>query len=205
MEKSGSHFLLVHGACHGAWCWYKISAILKSKGHKVTALDMAASGIHPKQAHEVHSLSHYIEPLVEFMASLPPEERVILVGHSMGGAWISAAMESFPERISVAVYATAVMPGPHLSLSTISEEVCASLSLSRHTSAAPPHKSLAAKNHNLVNSNSSLCSGQGWYIPFVINDSLSLPEFCLYILITNTDRPCLRNIWRDWISSVKTY
>lgn len=130
MEKTERHFLLVHGACHGAWCWYKISTLLKSKGHKVTVLDMTASGIHLKQVHEVHSFSDFIEPLVEFMASLPPEERVILVGHSMGGIWISAAMESFPERISVAVYATAFMHGPHISYSTISEEVHASLSLS---------------------------------------------------------------------------
>ncbi|KAJ0097113.1 hypothetical protein Patl1_28786 [Pistacia atlantica] len=49
MEKRAKHFVLVHGACHGAWCWYKVSTLLKSEGHKVTMLDMAASGKHPKQ------------------------------------------------------------------------------------------------------------------------------------------------------------
>lgn len=123
MEKRAKHFVLVHGACHGAWCWYKVSTLLKSAGHKVTMLDMAASGKHPKQVHELRSLSDYLEPLVEFMASLPPEERVILVGHSIGGLSISVAMERFPEKVSVAVFCAAFMPNPDISLTTVMEEV----------------------------------------------------------------------------------
>ncbi|KAL6224726.1 hypothetical protein ACLB2K_003581 [Fragaria x ananassa] len=113
------HFVLVHGAGHGAWCWYKVATLLKSAGHNVTALDMAASGINPTQVQQVHSFSDYAEPLIEFMASLPPLHRVILVGHSMGGAIISLAMEMFPRRISAAVFATAAMPGPNLTYSAI--------------------------------------------------------------------------------------
>ena len=123
MEKKERHFVLVHGACHGAWSWYKVATLLKSAGHKVTALDLAASGIHPKQAHELRSLSDYLEPLMEFMASLPPEERVILVGHSMGGYCISAAMESFPEKVSVAVFCTAFMPSLEFNYTTLYVEV----------------------------------------------------------------------------------
>ncbi|XVF15630.1 hypothetical protein REPUB_Repub09cG0170800 [Reevesia pubescens] len=122
MVKKERHFVLVHGACHGAWCWYKVATQLKSMGHKVTALDMAASGIHPKQVHEIRSISDYFEPLMEFMASLPPEERVILVGHSKGGYCISAAMERFPEKVAVAVFATAFMPGPNLTTQTLSQK-----------------------------------------------------------------------------------
>ncbi|XVF61896.1 hypothetical protein PTKIN_Ptkin08bG0171400 [Pterospermum kingtungense] len=122
MEKKEGHFVLVHGAFHGAWCWYKVSTLLKSAGHKVTALDLAASGIHPKQVHELHSISDYYEPLIEFMAALPPEEKVILVGHSLGGISLSAAMERFPEKVSVAVFATALMPGPDFTFASIEEE-----------------------------------------------------------------------------------
>ncbi|OAY33846.1 methylesterase 3 [Manihot esculenta] len=122
MEERQRHFLLIHGACHGAWCWYKVATLLKSAGYKVTALDMAASGIHPMQADDIHSLSEYFEPLMQFMMSLQPQERVILVGHSMGGLCISSAMERFPEKISAGVFAAAFMPGPDLSLTTLSEE-----------------------------------------------------------------------------------
>ncbi|KAK7848822.1 methylesterase 2 [Quercus suber] len=124
MEKRERHFVLVHGSCHGAWNWYKVVTLLKSAGHKVTALDLAASGIHPTQAHELRSLSDYLEPLMEFMASLPAEERVILVGHSFGGSCISVAMEKFPEKISVAVYATALMPGPDLDFLALKKRYC---------------------------------------------------------------------------------
>ncbi|KAL5099329.1 hypothetical protein RYX36_003656 [Vicia faba] len=116
------HFVLVHGACHGAWCWYKVVALLKSSGHKVTALDMAASGVHPKQVHEIDSIADYYEPLIEFLRSLPQDERVILVGHSFGGICISMAMEFFPKKIAVAVFVAAIMPSPDLCFLTIRQE-----------------------------------------------------------------------------------
>ncbi|KAK9938994.1 hypothetical protein M0R45_015704 [Rubus argutus] len=34
------HFVLVHGAGHGAWCWYKIATLLTAAGHNVTTLDL---------------------------------------------------------------------------------------------------------------------------------------------------------------------
>lgn len=113
--------MLVHGA--GEWCWYKVAALLKSVGHRVTALDMAASGIHPKQVHELNSIIEYCEPLIEFLRCLPQEERVILVGHSSGGICISVAMEMFPSKIAAAVFVTAWMPGPDLSYPTLFQEV----------------------------------------------------------------------------------
>ncbi|XVF59505.1 hypothetical protein PTKIN_Ptkin07bG0281200 [Pterospermum kingtungense] len=53
---------------------------------------------------------------------LPPEERVILVGHSRGGYSISAAMEKFPQKVAVGVFATAFMPGPNLTLQTPTQQ-----------------------------------------------------------------------------------
>ncbi|KAI6695279.1 hypothetical protein NL676_022989 [Syzygium grande] len=40
----------------------------------------------------------------------------------MGGLVLSMAMERFPEKIAVAVFAAAVMPGPHLTYHSILEE-----------------------------------------------------------------------------------
>ncbi|KAL8117570.1 methyl jasmonate esterase 1-like [Apium graveolens] len=116
-EKREEHYVLVHGGCHGAWCWYKVATLLRSEGHKVTALDLAACGINSKQAQEVKSNLEYYEPLMEFMANLSADEKVILVGHSFGGQGLSLAMESFPEKISVAVFVAALMPGPDHSIS----------------------------------------------------------------------------------------
>ncbi|PIA52368.1 hypothetical protein AQUCO_01000319v1 [Aquilegia coerulea] len=116
------HFVLVHGSCHGAWCWYKLETLLRSAGHQVTSLDMAACGINPKQNDELRSISDYFDPLIRFMESIPIEEKVILVGHSHGGFGISMTMENFPEKISVAVFVTASMPGTTFSYSTIHQQ-----------------------------------------------------------------------------------
>ncbi|KAF3630203.1 hypothetical protein P3S67_019913 [Capsicum chacoense] len=120
--KARKHFVLVHGACHGAWAWYKIIASIKTSGHNVTALDLGASGVNPKQVLEIPHLSDYFSPLMEFMTSLPTDEKVILVGNSLGGFAIAKAMEIFPEKISVAVFVAALMPGLILDAATIYNE-----------------------------------------------------------------------------------
>ncbi|XP_034689727.1 methylesterase 10-like isoform X1 [Vitis riparia] len=106
----GKHFVLVHGAGHGAWCWYKLVPLLKLLGHRVTALDLGSSGVNPKRLDELASVYDYVQPLMELVASLPQDEKVVLVGHSYGGLPISLAMESFPEKILVAVFVSAYMP-----------------------------------------------------------------------------------------------
>ncbi|KAK6159400.1 hypothetical protein DH2020_006714 [Rehmannia glutinosa] len=108
------HFVLVHGSGHGAWCWYKLVPMLRSSGHNVTALDLPASGI--------PTISNYFKPLMDLMFSVPNRERVILVAHSSGGLAISRAMERFPEKISVGVFITALMPGVSLNISALSQE-----------------------------------------------------------------------------------
>ncbi|KAJ4965403.1 hypothetical protein NE237_017252 [Protea cynaroides] len=104
------HFVLVHGVCHGGWCWYKVTPLLESAGHRVTALDLAASGINMAKIDEVHTMADYTEPLIELMDSLPPGEKVTLVGHSLGGLNLALAMNRFPDKISAAVFLTAFMP-----------------------------------------------------------------------------------------------
>ncbi|CAL1408770.1 unnamed protein product [Linum trigynum] len=111
MEEGKKHFVLVHGAAHGAWCWYKLIPLLKSSGHRVTALDLGASGVDPNRLDEIVTISDYARPLMEFMASLPEDDgKVILVGHSFGGYVISLVMEMFPQKVLVAVFVTAEMP-----------------------------------------------------------------------------------------------
>ncbi|XP_027337810.1 salicylic acid-binding protein 2-like [Abrus precatorius] len=119
---NGAHFVLVHGSGHGAWCWYKVATMLKHGGHNVTTLDMAASGINPKQVQEIRSISEYYEPLMTFMNSVPPKEKVILVGHSFGGIPVSVAMEKFPQKISIAVFVSAGVLSENLTSATVNQE-----------------------------------------------------------------------------------
>ncbi|KAJ0972290.1 hypothetical protein J5N97_020249 [Dioscorea zingiberensis] len=112
-----SHFVLVHGAGHGAWCWYKLTALLESAGHKVTAMDLTGCGIDSRSIDEVKSVHDYVKPLMEVMTALPQDEKVVIVGHSLGGMSISFAIQAFPEKIAAAVFAASMISGPDSPLS----------------------------------------------------------------------------------------
>ncbi|CAN8314872.1 unnamed protein product [Cochlearia groenlandica] len=104
------HFVLVHGSCHGAWCWYKVKPLLEAAGHRVTALNLAASGIDTRSITEISTCEQYSEPLMNLLSSLPNDEKVVLVGHSFGGLSLAMAMEKFHEKILVSVFLSAFMP-----------------------------------------------------------------------------------------------
>ena len=117
------HFVLVHGACHGAWCWYKVATLLSSAGHRVTALDMAACGASPGRAEEVPSFEDYSRPLLAVVSGLPPDEKAVLVGHSFGGLSLALAMERYPDRVAVAVFVAAGMPAAGKPMTSVFEQV----------------------------------------------------------------------------------
>ncbi|XP_078159403.1 norfluorocurarine synthase 2-like isoform X2 [Carex rostrata] len=121
-KNKNKHFVLVHGMCHGAWCWYKLATLLEQAGHRVTTPDLSASGMNLRKIEEVESFADYCQPLLDAIAAIPEEEKVVLVGHSLGGFVIALAMETFPEKVSVAVFVTSVMPSEMLSISKIEEE-----------------------------------------------------------------------------------
>lgn len=102
-------FVLVHGEGFGAWCWYKNIALLEETGLQPVALDLMGSGIDITDTNSVTTLAEYSKPLIDFLEKLPEDDKVILVGHSSGGACISYALEHLPHKISKAVYLCATM------------------------------------------------------------------------------------------------
>ncbi|XP_031122667.1 putative methylesterase 11, chloroplastic [Ipomoea triloba] len=103
------HFVLVHGGGFGAWCWYKTTTFLKESGYQVDAIDLTASGAHPHDSDSITTLAQYIKPLTYFLENLPRDRKVILVGHDIGGACISYAMELHKSKISKAIFVAAAM------------------------------------------------------------------------------------------------
>ncbi|ERN04216.1 hypothetical protein AMTR_s00077p00129560 [Amborella trichopoda] len=103
------HFVLVHGICHGAWCWYKIASLLKNSGVKVTAVDLGGAGINPGNADSILSFEEYNKPLIDLIPTIPEDEKVVLVAHSAGGLSLGYALHLFGKKISLAVYLTAVV------------------------------------------------------------------------------------------------
>lgn len=99
-------YVLVHGACHGAWCWDKLIACLERAGHEAIALDLPAHG---QDRTPVKGLTrrHYIDRVVQTIAGL--RRPVVLVGHSLGGLTISGVAEQCPDDIALLVYLTAAL------------------------------------------------------------------------------------------------
>jgi len=122
-EMMKQHFVLVHGSCLGAWCWYKVKPLLEASGHRVTALDLAACGIDTRSITDISTCEQYSEPLIQLMTSLPNDEKVVLVGHSYGGLTLAIAMDKFPDKISVSVFVTSFMPDTKNSPSFVLEKV----------------------------------------------------------------------------------
>lgn len=119
--KKQHHFVLVHGAGHGAWCWVKVKTVLEKAGHRVTTIDLASAGVNTDSPDDVTSLEIYNQPLTDLFTSFPDDEKVILVGHSLGGMNLTLTSERFPYKIAVAVYLTALMPGAGMDLQALSE------------------------------------------------------------------------------------
>lgn len=101
--------VLIHGEGFGAWCWYKSIALLEEVGLHPTALDLAGAGIDLSDTNSVTTLAEYSKPLIAYLENLPEDEKVILVGHSSGGACISYALEHFSHKISKAIFLCATM------------------------------------------------------------------------------------------------
>jgi len=101
-----STFVLVHGAFHGAWCWYKVIAGLEARGHRAIAPDLPGHGL-DRTPMEKCNLGLYVSTVVAAIEA--EEEPVVLVGHSLGGLTVTQVAERVPERVRSVVYLTAML------------------------------------------------------------------------------------------------
>ena len=102
-----STFVLIHGGCHGAWCWYKVVPALEKKGHTVIAPDLPSHG-RDKTPVSAVTLQSYVDTVCDILDA--QDEPVVLVGHSMGGGIITQVAEYRPDKIKTLVYLTALLP-----------------------------------------------------------------------------------------------
>jgi pimeloyl-ACP methyl ester carboxylesterase len=105
-----ARFLLVHGSCHGAWCWRDLIPHLEAHGHVATAIDQPGSGNDPTPIGDV-TLEACRDAV---LAASSPD--TIVVGHSWGGYPISAAAEAAPDAMRALVFLCAYVPVSGLSM-----------------------------------------------------------------------------------------
>lgn len=102
-----STFILVHGAWHGAWCWYRMVPLLERMGHRALAIDLPGHGTDRTPPGDI-TLTTYADRVCNAIDGV--EGSVLLVGHSMGGGVITQAAEYRSHRIGKLIYLAAVVP-----------------------------------------------------------------------------------------------
>lgn len=112
-------YILVHGSWHGAWCWEKIIPLLEKENHRVIAPDLPAHGKDLTPLKEV-TFQSYINCLSHILDSI--NEKVILVGHSMGGMVISAVAQQYSHKIAKLVYLAGFLPQDGESLVSLAQK-----------------------------------------------------------------------------------
>ena len=94
--------ILVHGACHGGWCWERVAPLLEAEGLRVLAPDLPEW--QPGARDPIGFWGDFVADLARTEAR---NDRVVLCGHSRGGVVISAAAEAAPEAVSSLIYLAA--------------------------------------------------------------------------------------------------
>ena len=102
------NFVLVHGAWHGGWCWERVAAILRSRGHYVTTPTQTGLGERSHLLSETITPSVFIDDIVNHL-KWENLTNVILVGHSFGGLTITGVADAVPERIAKLIYLDAAI------------------------------------------------------------------------------------------------
>lgn len=105
--------ILVHGACHGGWCWDLVLPELAALGHTARALDLPGRGADRTPPGRI-TLDHHADAI---LAAL--DRPAILVGHSAGGYAIAAAALRRPDLVARLIYLTAWIPAPGRSLADL--------------------------------------------------------------------------------------
>lgn len=102
-----NHIVLIHGATHGNFCWEDLAPLLRKMGYSVSAPDLPGLGADQTPIEQI-TLQSYIDRAVEAVKAAG--ERVLLLGHSMGGAVACGVTEAISEQIGKLVILAGLLP-----------------------------------------------------------------------------------------------
>jgi pimeloyl-ACP methyl ester carboxylesterase len=111
---AGSHgkaatFVLVHGAWHGGWCYARVAAALRARGHVVFTPTLTGQGERSHLLDGTVNLSLHITDILNVFR-YEGLRGVVLCGHSYGGMVITGVADQIPELVSALVYLDAFVP-----------------------------------------------------------------------------------------------
>lgn len=107
-QNNNKTYILIHGAWHGAWSWYKVVPEMTKQGYKAIAIDLPGHGNDTTNP-EIVTFRMYVDKVKEVANRI--NGQVILVGHSMSGTVISQAAEELGiNKVNKLVYLDAFLP-----------------------------------------------------------------------------------------------
>ena len=94
--------LLIHGGCHGAWCWDAVVAGLGERGIRAVAFDLPGCGADLTPRGGV-TLASQVAVVVAQIDALE-NDAIRLVGHSIGGWLLAPSAAARPDRVGQLVF-----------------------------------------------------------------------------------------------------
>jgi pimeloyl-ACP methyl ester carboxylesterase len=104
-------FALIHGAWHGAWCWYPLLPELQRRGHRAVAVDLPCDD---PAATTLDNAKLVADSLTD---ATDGNDDVVVVGHSLGG--ITAIVVPLLRPVRKVVLLAALVPRPGRSLGEV--------------------------------------------------------------------------------------
>ncbi len=107
----GKNVLLVHGMGASTFTWRYTAPVLQEKGFRVVAVDLPGFGLSERRSGLDHTAGARGELLWAMLEELFPGKQWNLVGHSMGGAAVTAMALQRPDQTeSITLAAAAIEP-----------------------------------------------------------------------------------------------
>jgi len=104
-----ANFVLVHGSCHGGWCWKKVTPLISNNGDAVYTPTLTGLGERSHLVSRDIGLDTHILDIIQVL-EYEDLNKVILVGHSYGGLVIGSVAAKVPGRIRHLIYLDGYIP-----------------------------------------------------------------------------------------------
>src|ERR1044071_9171723 len=108
-ESKPTTFVLIHGAWSGGWCYARVAALLRSRGHTVFTPTLTGQG---ERAHLFSGAINLSTHIADVLGVLRFErlDDIVLAGHSYGGMVITGVADRTADKIKALAYLDAFVP-----------------------------------------------------------------------------------------------
>jgi pimeloyl-ACP methyl ester carboxylesterase len=120
----GKHFVLIHGAWHGGWCWEGVVRELMKAGH--TAETPTMPGHNPDDDRAGIKYENYIDKIVDVLNK--QASPAVLVGHSSAGFLLQSAAPKVPDKLAQLIFLNAfILPNGKCQFDLVPPEASAAM------------------------------------------------------------------------------